>query len=647
MRSQFLSQTFSASTQVFTNLELLKIIISHIEYDDVKSLYSFSLVNKSWCKIGIPYLWKSPLSLKLTYINNHIKIIPIYISCLDKKAKLNLSQILKNDFIKRENILIESIHNSNSNSNSNNNNNNNNNNNDKLSEISENLRNLRNSFINLLRSNYLSTKSSSFNYLKFINEIDLYNLYKLIFEWLANLYSNVIIKYIINDTNSLINSINANIKNLNSNDEIFHDQTRILTQEFFNLFINNSNHLQHLKFEDHYNSPLTLIQSFLTDNNNDRQKLKSQLSKIESLHLQLNNIFPDLISKFITYKSYQLHTISLSSKYEEVPPDFSSLIEKQEGLKILFLKQVIIDTPTFGSINSQYSPLGNLSLINVIINSSNSLKKLSKCINLHTLRIEFDKKIPETYNNLSKLWNLHFPLLNKLIIIGSISKNDLENHSFEDNILGFFRNNSNSIKELKLNLNSKIYSRILPRIGEDFINLKKLTINNFKHNLNCDDYLFKIFKSSEMKLEKLKVLTKYCDYSTNSHSPNSHSPNSHSPNSYSPNSYSPNSNLLEEIRLPRLSELKGLRYLKHLDLGMEFSSTQISHLLDRWHKVPLIHLNYLCKDDVSDHHSTLIRFSRSLNQERQGRICQVDIKDSFVWFENSTYRIDLDLYHCI
>ncbi|CAG8557550.1 320_t:CDS:2 [Diversispora eburnea] len=558
MKLQFLLQTSSAATQVLTNPELLGIIISHIEYDDINSLYSFSLVNKFWCKIGIPYLWKSPLSLNLLNIT---KIIPIYISCLDKLTKQKLSQLLKHDYNKRENILIESIYNNHiyNSQNNNHNNHNNHNHNFQLSRINENLRNIRNSFINLLRSNYLFTKPSTFNYLEFINEINLHSLYKLIFEWLSDLYSNAtIINYIIDDTNSLINSINTNIQNINYNNNIINDQTLILTQQFFNFFINNSNHLQHLKFEDFYNSPLTLIQSFVSDNNNDQQKLQSQLSKLKSLDLQLININPDLISKFNSYNTHQLHTISLKSKYERVPPNFSLLIEKQEGLKILLLENVRIDIPTFVSINSQYLSLGNLSLINVIVNSSDALKKLSRCINLHTLRIEFNKEIPETYNNLSRLWNLQFPILNKLIIIGNISKNDLENYNFENDILKFF------------GINSKCY-----------------------------------------------------DYSTKT------------------NSYSPR--LLGEIQLPRLSELKGLRYLKHLDLEMKFTSVQISHLLDMWNKVPLIHLNYLCKDDVSDHHSILSKFSQSLNQQR---LYKVDIKDSPYWYDNTTYRIDLDLYHC-
>src|SRR4051794_31542894 len=53
-------------------------IIRNIDENDFKSLYSISLINKTWCRLTIPYLWKKPFNVVKNWINNrHHKIVRI------------------------------------------------------------------------------------------------------------------------------------------------------------------------------------------------------------------------------------------------------------------------------------------------------------------------------------------------------------------------------------------------------------------------------------------------------------------------------------------------------------------------------------------------------------------------------------------
>src|SRR5437764_635590 len=76
----------SKSTIPYLPTECLRCILSFIEDDDVRTLHSILLLNRTWCKNTAPILWKKPFTLSaispITTPLSLEKIIPIYLSYL-------------------------------------------------------------------------------------------------------------------------------------------------------------------------------------------------------------------------------------------------------------------------------------------------------------------------------------------------------------------------------------------------------------------------------------------------------------------------------------------------------------------------------------------------------------------------------------
>lgn len=63
-------------------------LLEIFKYIDEKSLYSLLLVNRTWCRISIPLLWRKPFKEYRT--NEHFKVILPLISYLDKETRKSL-----------------------------------------------------------------------------------------------------------------------------------------------------------------------------------------------------------------------------------------------------------------------------------------------------------------------------------------------------------------------------------------------------------------------------------------------------------------------------------------------------------------------------------------------------------------------------
>jgi hypothetical protein len=72
------------STATSLSPECLREIFENLEKG---SLYSCLLVNRSWCKIIAPILWKSPFKLSNDLSFEPAKIIQVYIACLNRRSK--------------------------------------------------------------------------------------------------------------------------------------------------------------------------------------------------------------------------------------------------------------------------------------------------------------------------------------------------------------------------------------------------------------------------------------------------------------------------------------------------------------------------------------------------------------------------------
>ncbi|RIA82984.1 hypothetical protein C1645_743409 [Glomus cerebriforme] len=67
-------------------VETIEEILSHVNEDDIKTLRSIILINRTWCKFGIHYLWKKPFHIENSPKNLY-KIISIILFFLDKPQK--------------------------------------------------------------------------------------------------------------------------------------------------------------------------------------------------------------------------------------------------------------------------------------------------------------------------------------------------------------------------------------------------------------------------------------------------------------------------------------------------------------------------------------------------------------------------------
>src|SRR5581483_3881875 len=71
--------------------ECLLEIFKYIEADDVKSLYSIILVNRTWCQLGVPLLWRKPFKeYRTTNSTEPFKVIIPLISYIDEETRRSL-----------------------------------------------------------------------------------------------------------------------------------------------------------------------------------------------------------------------------------------------------------------------------------------------------------------------------------------------------------------------------------------------------------------------------------------------------------------------------------------------------------------------------------------------------------------------------
>ncbi|CAG8547663.1 874_t:CDS:1 [Diversispora eburnea] len=78
---------------VFLLPELLTPIIHFLE-TDYSSLHTCVLVNRSWCRIASPLLWRYPFSDRLN--NEQYRLIPVYLGCLDPGTKEWVNELTHN-----------------------------------------------------------------------------------------------------------------------------------------------------------------------------------------------------------------------------------------------------------------------------------------------------------------------------------------------------------------------------------------------------------------------------------------------------------------------------------------------------------------------------------------------------------------------
>ncbi|CAG8710522.1 4245_t:CDS:1 [Dentiscutata erythropus] len=77
--------SLSGVSSPYLPTECLQCIFSFISDDDVETFYSAVLVNRSWCKAAVPFLWKKPFTTNLE-LPSLLKIVPIYLSSINVES---------------------------------------------------------------------------------------------------------------------------------------------------------------------------------------------------------------------------------------------------------------------------------------------------------------------------------------------------------------------------------------------------------------------------------------------------------------------------------------------------------------------------------------------------------------------------------
>ncbi|RIA91333.1 hypothetical protein C1645_822188 [Glomus cerebriforme] len=85
--------------------ELVYKILQYIQ-DDILTLHSCIFINKLWCRLAIPLLWKNPFLLKFP---KNYRFIEIYLHNLDEESKSQLNNFRINRYLFPSNTLFNFI----------------------------------------------------------------------------------------------------------------------------------------------------------------------------------------------------------------------------------------------------------------------------------------------------------------------------------------------------------------------------------------------------------------------------------------------------------------------------------------------------------------------------------------------------------
>ncbi|CAG8463376.1 6799_t:CDS:1 [Scutellospora calospora] len=99
--------SLSSTSSPYLPTECLQCIFSFISDDDIETFHSIILVNRSWCRSAIPFLWKKPFTINSELPSSSFsKIIPIYLRSINVDT---LSNEFRESFFHLDNNLFSCI----------------------------------------------------------------------------------------------------------------------------------------------------------------------------------------------------------------------------------------------------------------------------------------------------------------------------------------------------------------------------------------------------------------------------------------------------------------------------------------------------------------------------------------------------------
>ncbi|GBC10158.1 hypothetical protein RclHR1_09390014 [Rhizophagus clarus] len=500
--------------------ECLRYIFSFIEDDDIQTLLSILLLNRTWCKSIVPILWKKPFTLSQSReLSSLTKIIPIYLS------------YLPDDFL----------------------------------DIPE--------MQNIKRCVY--KRSTIFNYASYLKELDYKKLYEIISEWVS---TNKIfetksedididlarlsfkesgafiadVQELVDDNwgsreldNSVIeeqgdyddDSEDAPIEYDDDCDFDDYDQEDYFEEEMGGLWSDPEyyNDLESIEipFDNSIESKKLMIVKkiclYLMSNCDNFEKLildtrgwtrNLSIASRDYISLPcfpgstecLPNITEFVINGefgkaeiFDTMATYckNIRSLLVWDTYRSAPHSIAKLISAQNKLEIFTWYSGGEDSsPVLWSFASQSESLICIQLMKAYTSDFDSFRALATCKNLERLKIS---ECQLSSLHMKALENANFPRLN------SIEINDI--HSYDDDqdeeidppsseLANLIRNTNVNLQEIRLNLELHYYPGIIETIANNCPNLI-----TFSGNVNNDERFEELIKLLECckKLENLII----------------------------------------------------------------------------------------------------------------------------------------------
>ncbi|CAG8690705.1 12248_t:CDS:2, partial [Acaulospora morrowiae] len=401
--------------------------------------------------------------------------------------------------------------------------------------------------------------------------------------------------------------------------EMTEDCCHYFVRELFKLIMTRVTRLTHIainSFPECFFTPMILFYSCILKS---PFNFISTLSHITTLDLGISDSLSYILFEISTHCT-KISSLSLRSRHSLGSSyDLSQLIKRQRSLRHLHLEEITVTSKLIDSLRFHTTTLESLTLMEVIIDNSRALWNLSSCSRLKTLIIHFLGCYPCTYDGLKPLWSFHFPEICKFKLIGRLHEHRRE--SLADNTCSFLEKNGKSLNTLSLDINPSVYCQVLQKVSEKCIQLKKLTVRGYKH----DSSLEKMLKDTSMELKWLKVEQQCHDYYKLI-----------------------NNQLFDAHEFPPLKELRGAKWLRHLDFHMCLDADSVERLLDDW-EAPLERIGYLYKykHEEDRHHEVLRKFAHKLDeglQRRQERrqLHKIDLFDSLcVWNEIMVRKMEM------
>ncbi|GBB86051.1 hypothetical protein RclHR1_01250014 [Rhizophagus clarus] len=409
--------------------ELINKIIQHFHHD-YKTLHSCILVNRLWCRLAIPLLWKNPFSHKSPK-NHHCIEICLHNLNDDDKIKLN-------EYVMHKNLF------------------------------------------------YLNTL---FSYPSFIQCLETHKIINSINKWIETIETSTIeaphFNYILQNTNSSF-SQSSKFKKLiyKSLFQIFIENE--VNLKSFEVSLCCSNDLEY------FDETLGLIlqnPNFICNIKNF--KIDLDIITTDNVSKFLNFLYSNCNS---ISSLYLLFTPYDDSDFLMIEKELSQIISTQENLKmVLFgynefpLHHLLLSLKNPNCLNTletiifYYIDFENITVLNEVFNQLNVLKSIH-IVYCHSLDSQFVQQII----NIPKPFKLKSLILNKILSIESLEKliqksgNYLENFGCENAPVQLFESAIKYCNKIKL-------LHLTAGLNNQNINLVFSLIENIKQNLN---YLF-------------------------------------------------------------------------------------------------------------------------------------------------------------